>query len=151
LATVWQPYHEQLQGELDRLAHIHGRVVLWDAHSIRSEVPRFFEGRLPDFNFGTANGASCDSQLASRLLAQLLAHHSPESGAPLFTGVLNGRFKGGHITRSYGQPARNIHAIQLELAQCTYMDESWPFTYLPERAAKVQAVLKPLLQTCLDF
>lgn len=142
--ALWQPYHAQLTGELARLRAAHGVAVLWDAHSIRSVVPRFFEGRLPDFNLGTADGASCAPALANRLLAITQAQ-------PGYTAVLNGRFKGGHITRHHGNPARNVHAVQLEMTQCTYMQEAMPFDYLPQRAERVQPTLHALLQTALDW
>ncbi|AVP57604.1 N-formylglutamate deformylase [Pulveribacter suum] len=142
--AVWAPYHAQLRQELDRLRQAHGRVVLWEAHSIRSVLPRFFEGRLPDLNLGTADGKSCDPALARRLLAVAQA-------APDYSSVLNGRFKGGYITRQYGEPARGIHAVQLELTQCSYMQEALPFDYLPREAARVQPVLRQLLQAALDF
>lgn len=143
-AAYWAPYHAQLQAELARLRGLHGRALLWDAHSIRSELPRFFDGKLPDLNLGTADGASCDSVLAQQLLA--VAQQAPEK-----TAVLNGRFKGGYITRHYGQPAQGIHAVQLELAQCTYMQEVLPFDYLPERAHTLQPTLQQLLQIALDW
>ncbi len=143
-AAVWQPYHDQLAAELARIRAAHGVAVLWDAHSIRSVLPRFFEGKLPDLNLGTANGASCAPALAAALLAQA-------QGASGYTSVLNGRFKGGHITRHHGQPAQGIHAVQLEMAQCTYMQEQMPFDYLPERAERVQPVLRAMLETCLAF
>lgn len=142
--AIWQPYHAQLTGELARLRAAHGVAVLWDAHSIRSVVPRFFEGRLPDFNLGTADGASCAPALANRLLAIAQAQ-------PGYTAVLNGRFKGGHITRHHGNPARNVHAVQLEMTQCTYMQEAMPFDYLPEQAERVQPALRAMLQAALDW
>lgn len=142
--ALWQPYHAQLTGELVRLRAAHGVAVLWDAHSIRSVVPRFFKGRLPDFNLGTADGASCDPALANRLLAVAQAQ-------PGYTAVLNGRFKGGHITRHHGNPARNVHAVQLEMTQCTYMQEAMPFDYLPEQAERVQPALRAMLQAALDW
>lgn len=140
----WQPYHDQLRAELERLQRTHGRVVLWDAHSIRSVLPRFFEGQLPDLNLGTADGASCDAGLAQQLL-------QIAQTAPGHTAVLNGRFKGGHITRHYGAPAQGIHAVQLEMTQCSYMQEQMPFDFLPERAARIQPTLQRLLQAALDF
>jgi len=142
--AVWHPYHAQLARELARIRALHGAAVLWDAHSIRSIVPRFFDGRLPDFNLGTADGASCDPALAEAVLAIAKA-------APGYTAVLNGRFKGGHITRHYGQPAKGVHAIQMEMAQCTYMQEQMPFDYLPEAAAQVQPHLQAMLQAVLRF
>ena len=142
--ALWQPYHQQLATELARLQAAHGRVVLWDAHSIRSVVPRFFEGRLPDFNLGSANDTSCDPALAQRLLAIAQA-------APGYSAVLNGRFKGGYITRQYGQPAQGIHAVQLEQTQSSYMQEQMPFAYLPEVAAQVQPHLRAMLAAALAF
>lgn len=141
--AIWRPYHDQLQTELQRLQVRHGRAVLWDAHSIRSMVPRFFDGRLPDLNLGTAGGTSCDPALADGLIR--IAQSS------VYSAVLNGRFKGGHITRHYGQPARGIHAVQLEMAQSIYMDETPPFAYRPERAAQVSPCLRKLLEAALVF
>ena len=141
VATYWQPYHDALAGEIARLRSLHGRVVVWEGHSIRSVVPFLFEGRLPDFNLGTANGASCTPALQQRL-EQVLAAQSE------YTHVTNGRFKGGHITRHYGRPAEGVEAVQLELAQCNYMDEE-SFEYLPDRAERVQALIRQLLQACL--
>ncbi|MBY0411847.1 MAG: N-formylglutamate deformylase [Burkholderiaceae bacterium] len=142
--ALWAPYHAQLRAELDRLRTAHGVAVLWDAHSIRSVLPRFFEGKLPDLNLGTANGTSCDPALAQELLAIAQA-------ATGYSAVLNGRFTGGHITRHYGAPASNIHAVQLEMTQCSYMQEALPFDYLPERATHVQPHLKNMLEAVLRF
>ena len=142
--ALWAPYHRQLRAELDRIHAAHGVAVLWDAHSIRSVLPRFFEGKLPDFNLGTVDGASCDPALAQALLRIA-------QGAPGYTAVLNGRFKGGHITRHYGDPARNIHAVQLEMTQCSYMQEALPFDYLPERAEQVQPHVRRMLEAALGF
>lgn len=138
----WHPYHGQLAAELTRLKSEHGCAMLWDAHSIRSVLPRFFEGRLPDLNLGTANGASCAPGLADELLAMAQT-------APGCSAVLNGRFKGGHITRLYGNPAEGVHAVQLEMTQCVYMDESWPFAYRPEKAALIQPTLQRMLEAVM--
>ncbi len=135
----WQPYHDALRAELDRLRAAHGSVVLWDAHSIASRLPRFFDGKLPDMNLGTADGQSCAPHLQAAVEAVL-------QGQPAFTFVSNGRFKGGHITRHYGAPKSGVHALQLEMCQSTYMDETAPFAYRPDLAAQVQ----PLLQGMLD-
>lgn len=142
--AIWQPYHQQLRAELSRLKAAHGTVVLWDAHSIRSVLPRFFEGRLPDLNLGTANGASCDLELAQKLLGI-------GEAASTYQAVLNGRFKGGHITRQYGRPTDGVHAVQLEMTQCAYMQESMPFDYLPEQATRVQPHLRAMLEAALHF
>ncbi|MDL2355694.1 MAG: N-formylglutamate deformylase [Pseudomonadota bacterium] len=138
LARYWQPYHRQLRAELDRLLALHGKVVLWDAHSIASVVPRFFDGRLPDLNFGTAAGAACAPALADAVIA-------PARADGRYSIALNGRFKGGYITRHYGQPGAGVHAIQLEMCQCLYMNESAPFAYRPDLAAQVQALLRQML------
>jgi N-formylglutamate deformylase len=142
--AIWAPYHAQLAQELARMKAQHGVAALWDAHSIRSVVPRFFEGRLPDLNLGTADGASCAPALAEQLLAI-------GQSAPGYTAVLNGRFKGGHITRQYGKPAQGIHAVQLEMTQRSYMQESWPFDYLPDVAAGVQPHVHKMLEAVLAF
>ncbi|HSV54729.1 MAG TPA: N-formylglutamate deformylase [Burkholderiaceae bacterium] len=142
--AIWHPYHAQLAAELARIQAKHGVAMLWDAHSIRSVLPRFFEGKLPDFNLGTADGASCDPVLAQQLLAIAQA-------APGHTAVLNGRFKGGHITRHYGQPGQGVHAVQLEMTQCSYMQETMPFAYLPEVARRVQPTVRAMLDAVLAF
>ena len=138
----WQPYHDALAAELERLRAQHGRVVLWDAHSIRSEVPMFFAGRLPDFNLGTADGSSATMALQQRLADVLSAQDG-------FTHVVNGRFKGGYITRHYGRPDAGIEAVQLELAQVNYMNED-SFEFLPGRAAAVQALVRRLLEAAIQ-
>jgi N-formylglutamate deformylase len=142
VAAYWQPYHDALAAEIARLRDAHGRVVLWDGHSIRSHVPMLFDGRLPDLNLGTAAGESCDAALRDRLAAILAAE-------PRYSHAVDGRFKGGYITRHYGQPARGVHAVQMEIAQCNYMDED-RFDYLPERAAMLQPVLMRLLAACIE-
>ncbi|HXV07472.1 MAG TPA: N-formylglutamate deformylase [Burkholderiales bacterium] len=139
IERYWRPYHAALQGELGRLRERHARVVLWDAHSIRSAVPRFFAGRLPDLNFGSAAGRACDPRLAALLLETARQH-------PRYASVLDGRFKGGHITRHYGRPAQGVHAIQLELAQRAYMREDYPYSF-DERLA---TALRPALIEMLD-
>ena len=144
LQRYWRPYHDQLRAELDRLLALHGKVVLWDAHSIASTVPRFFDGRLPDLNFGTADGKSCSLELEGSMIQAADAQER-------FTFVFNGSFKGGHITRFYGNPAAGVHAIQLEMCQCLYMNEAPPFDYRPEVAAEVQPLLRRLLGTALDW
>ncbi len=144
VSDYWKPYHDRLAAEIARLRENHERVVLWEGHSIRSHVPRFFEGRLPDFNLGTGGGASCDAGLAARIEAEAAANNA-------FTSVMNGRFKGGYITRQYGQPARGVHAIQLELSQITYMEEDLPFRYLPETAAPTKVLIGRLLEVALEW
>lgn len=137
----WRPYHETLLHELKRIHHAHGRAVLWEGHSIRAELPFLFAGRLPDCNLGTADGHSCRAGTQRRLEA-VLAGQSRHSWA------VNGRFKGGYITRHYGQPMLGIEAVQLELAQSSYMDEE-RVAYDETRAASLQVLLRELLASAL--
>ncbi|WP_146910280.1 N-formylglutamate deformylase [Arenimonas daejeonensis] len=141
VGRYWRPYHQALAQELARLRAEHGRVLLWEGHSIRSVVPFLFEGRLPDLNLGTAAGASCSPALQARLESVLAAQKD-------YTWIANGRFKGGYITRNYGKPAEGVDAVQLEIAQCTYMDED-AGRYAPERAEKLQRLLQALLRAGL--
>ena len=136
---LWRPYHARLAREVERVRAEQGTAILWDAHSIVSVLPRLFEGKLTDFNLGTADNATCDAGLAESLLVALRRH----SG---YTSVLNGRFKGGHITRAFGDPARGVHAIQLEMAECLYMDEASPYTLREERARQVRPILREQLE-----
>jgi N-formylglutamate deformylase len=138
----WRPYHGALAGEIARIKAVHGRAVLWEGHSIRSVVPWLFDGRLPDFNLGTANGASCSADLQRKLVAVLDAQRA-------YSFVVNGRFKGGYITRNFGKPGAGLDAIQLELAQLNYMDED-SFAYDEEKAAQLQKVIRTLLEACLQ-
>ncbi|HBK55211.1 MAG TPA: N-formylglutamate deformylase [Xanthomonadales bacterium] len=141
VATYWQPYHAALADELERLHRLHGRVVLWEGHSIRSECPLLFEGRLPDLNLGCVDGRSCSPALRERLAAVL-------AGQDRFSHVIDGRFKGGYITRHYGQPQRSVEAVQLEIAQCAYMDEA-TFEYREDLAERVRPILLRLFEVCL--
>lgn len=140
----FEPYHAALESLLARAVARHGFVLLYDCHSIRSEVPRLFEGRLPDFNIGTNGGQSCDPSLAQLALESCQA-------AEGYSAVLNGRFKGGWITRHYGRPDENRHAIQMELAQCAYMDEAPPWRYDEAKAARLAAELRRLLERLVDW
>ncbi len=140
----WQPYHACLAEEIGRLRRSHPRIVVWEGHSIRSLVPRFFEGRLPDLNFGTAGGESADPALLAAVLRRAEAFGD-------FTQVANGRFKGGYNTRAYGRPHEGVHAVQLELAQVAYMDEAPPYRYDAERAAPMRALLQALLEEALAW
>lgn len=132
------PYHEALHAEIDRVRARHGHAVVLDGHSIRATVPRFFAGRLPDFNLGTADGASADPSLES-LAARLLGEDRA------FSSVVNGRFKGGWITRHYGRPAENVHAVQMELACRAYMAEEAPFAYDAAKAPAIRMILLAIL------
>jgi N-formylglutamate deformylase len=144
IAEYWQPYHERLQQELDSIRDQYGFAVLLDAHSIASQVPRLFEGRLPDLNLGTFSGQSCAPEL-EHSVAQLL------TTAEGFTSVVNGRFKGGFITRHYGRPEEGIHALQLEIAQACYMDETDPANWRPDRAEPLQRLLQQLTRLLMEW
>jgi N-formylglutamate deformylase len=141
IERYWRPYHAALAEEIARIKSVHGRAALWEGHSIRSVVPFLFDGRLPDFNLGTAAGASCSPALQRRLEAVLAAQKN-------YTFVVNGRFRGGYITRHYADPANGVDAVQLELAQLNYMDED-SFAYRDDLAAPTQALIRRLLETAL--
>jgi len=115
IQDYWEPYHAHIAATLDTLRREYGYALLWDAHSIPSRVPRLFDGELPVLNVGTNDGASCAPDVAAAVSG--VAATSP------FPSVLNGRFKGGYITRHYGDPAQRVDAVQLEIAQRAYMDE----------------------------
>ena len=144
------PYHAALATELQRLRDLHGRVVLYDCHSIRSHVPRLFDGELPQFNIGTNNGVTCDSVLETAVERACAA-----TGRSL---VVNGRFRGGYTTRHHGRPGTGVHAIQMELACRGYLDEpempdetNWPPPFDLARAAPLMADLHAILTACLDW
>ncbi len=147
----FKPYHDLLQEEVTRLRAQHPKVVLYDCHSIRSVIPRLFEGTLPHFNIGTNSGLACAEALTKSVEAHCVA-----SGLEV---VVNGRFKGGSITRLNGKPEAGVHAIQMELACRAYLDEplgpvseqNWPTPYDPAYAGPVRATLRAILDSCLDF
>lgn len=143
-AIYWQPWHDKLQDTLNSMREEFPRVVMWDAHSIRSVLPQFFQGKLPDFSIGTNDGQSCDPELEQRIadLAQQSSH---------FTMVSNGRYKGGYITRHYAAPERGIHTIQMELAQSAYMRETLPWAWESDQAVALQERLKVMLESALLF
>jgi N-formylglutamate deformylase len=145
----FDPYHAALAGEIARLRQKHQRVALFDAHSIRSVVPRLFDGELPVFNLGTNSGASCDPGLRETIGAVLAA-----SGQ---TSIVDGRFKGGWITRAYGRPSEGVEALQLELACRAYIHEperpspgNWPTQIDEKRAAPTRATIKRVLEVILS-
>ncbi|MES2633928.1 MAG: N-formylglutamate deformylase [Pseudomonadota bacterium] len=141
--ACWRPYHDALQGELDRLKAEHGYVLLWDAHSIRSAIPWLFEGVLPGLNIGTANGASADASIAAAVADAASRHVN-------VTHIVNGRFKGGYITRHYGNPASQVHAVQLEMCQNLYMSETAPYGYDESLARSVQPVLSDMMRCAVE-
>jgi N-formylglutamate amidohydrolase len=141
--TYFEPYHAVLAAEITRVKARHGYAILLDGHSIRAEVPRFFAGRLPDLNLGTADGASCDASVAS-VAARVLA------SGDAFTHVVDGRFKGGYVTRHYGRPREHVHALQLEMAQDAYMDEAPPYAWERARAERLARLLERLVMTLAE-
>ena len=138
--AAWHaPYHAALAAQLERVRKKHGVAILFDCHSIRSQIPFLFSGELPDLNLGTNSGQSCAQVLHKAAQRHLAA-------ATGYTHVVNGRFKGGWTTRHYGRPQNGVHAIQLELAQRTYLAaEADPFEYHASKAGQLRAVLGPLL------
>jgi len=139
--TYWRPYHDALAAELGRLRSLHDHVLLWEGHSIASTVPFLFEGDLPELNVGTATGASCRAAVEAAL-------HTALQRQSRFSWVLNGRFKGGYITRHYGRPAEGIDAVQLETAQRAYMVEP-DGGFEPERAVPLQGQVRALIEVAL--
>jgi N-formylglutamate deformylase len=140
----WAPYHDALRDELDRVKAVHGHAVLFDGHSIKARLPWLFEGRLPALNLGTASGTSCATSLRDALAAVL-------AGQSRYDQVVDGRFKGGYITRHYGRPAEQVHAVQLEMVWDCYMDEDTPWGWRADRAAEVTPLLEALLRTMQDW
>lgn len=139
VATYHRPYHQAIATEIKRVKSLHGYALLYDCHSIRSRIPFLFDDQLPDFNIGDNSGASCDGAITTAIAKTC-------ASATAFTSVVNGRFKGGWTTRHYGHPSSNIHAVQMELAQRTYLQsETPPFAYDPDRAAPLRAVLGNVL------
>lgn len=138
-AAYHAPYHATLKAEVKRVRARHGVAVLYDCHSIRSEIPYLFDGTLPDFNIGTNSCTSCDPRVTQTVAAIC-------ESVPGTTTITNGRFKGGWTTRRYGAPAQNIHAIQMELAQSTHLTaEAAPFTLDPAKAATLRHTLGAIL------
>jgi N-formylglutamate deformylase len=138
----WQPYHDTLDAELRRLRARHANVLLWEAHSIASVLPRLFDDKLPDLNIGTQDGRTAHASIQARV--------EQAAADSAFTWVANGRFKGGYITRHFGAPQRGIHAVQLEMCQSTYMSESAPFDYVPALGDQVGRVVHNMVSGALD-
>ena len=139
-----KPYHDALAEQLERVKQRHGGVILYDCHSIRSNIPFLFEGTLPDFNIGSFNGKSCSQQIEHAVQALC-------ASAQGYTHVVNGRFKGGWTTRHYGAPDQGIHAIQMELAQITYMHESAPWQFDSKKSQTLRQTLKKILNQLVDI
>jgi formiminoglutamase len=147
----FEPYHAAVRAEIARLRTLHPAIVVYDCHSIRSQIPRLFGGLLPIFNIGNFGGASCDAQL-THAIEEVCAHSS-------FTRVINGRFQGGYTTRCYGRPLDGVHAVQMEIACRGYLHEpgaevdaaNWPSPWDDAFAAPMRAVLERVLRACIAF
>jgi N-formylglutamate deformylase len=142
IEEYWRPYHNRIATELMALRTAHGRALLWDAHSIASEIPSLFVGVLPEFNFGTRDGASCPRAITDALLDIVVSDGE-------FGSVVNGRFKGGYITAHYGKPAEGVYAVQLELARRAYMNEDLEQVWEAQRARRAQVLIDKLLRKFL--
>lgn len=140
----YEPYHSALFEEIERVRALHGYALLYDCHSIRSNIPRLFDGELPVLNIGTNHGESCARDMEAVVLEACGAQ-------PRYSYVLNGRFRGGWITRHYGRPAENVHALQMELAQRAYMHEHPPWPFDDGRAASIRPILRQVLQSMRDW
>ncbi len=134
----WQPYHGQIAAALEAARRRHGYALLWDAHSIPSRVPRLFDGVLPELNLGTFDGASCAPEIRAAL--------SAAARESRYEGVVDARFKGGYITRHYGRPGNDVHAVQLEVAQRAYMNED-ERRYDAGKAFALRGVIRAMLET----
>ncbi|HEV2509134.1 N-formylglutamate deformylase [Bosea sp. (in: a-proteobacteria)] len=140
--AYFQPYHAALAAEIAHAKAQHGFCLLWDCHSIKSVIPRLFPDTLPTLNLGTNSGASAAPAVETAATAAMAG------GA--FTQVVNGRFKGGWITRHYGQPAEHVHALQMEIALSAYLDdEAAPWAFAPAKAASLQATLSAMIEAAL--
>lgn len=139
------PYHAALEAELNRVKAQHGFAILYDCHSIRGDIPFLFAGTLPDFNIGTNMGSTCDPALADIVVKGCAA-------AQDYSSVLNGRFKGGWTTRHYGRPEQGLHAIQMELAQSTYLaTEAAPWSYEEPKASRLRPHLQQIFTSLADW
>lgn len=142
-ATYFQPYHTALAAEISRVKAEHGYCVLWDCHSIKSVIPRLFEGTLPTLNLGTNSGQSCAPSVEAAAVTAMAGHP--------FTQIANGRFKGGWITRHYGRPFEGVHALQMEIALSAYLsEETAPWTFDATKAASLQTALSAIIAAALD-
>lgn len=141
VAQYWQPYHDALRAEIDRLVDVHGHVLVWEAHSIESTLPMLFEGTLPNLNLGSNAGLAC----APEILAAAVSV-ARDSG---YSWSADGRFKGGYITRHFGDPAHDIHVLQLEMGRCAYMDETAPWAYRQDMAERVRVPLRAMVEGAL--
>jgi N-formylglutamate deformylase len=140
--NYYQPYYRKIESLLAERVAEFGRVLLWDAHSIRRFVPTIQNEPFPDLILGDNDEKSAAPKIIGLALGGLKAgkfgvnHNSP--------------FKGGNITRHFGQPAAGVHALQLEMAKTNYMDDD-ELTFNEPRANEVRDVLRPVFEKLIDF
>lgn len=137
----YAPYHEKIRELLNERIEDFGKVILWDAHSIRYLVPTIREEVFPDMILGDNDETTADQNLIDAALKGL------SSGS--FGVNHNHPFKGGYITRSFGDPKKNIHALQLEMNKILYMDDT-ETKFDSTRANQVRSVLKPTFESLLN-
>lgn len=127
------PYHEKLEELLEQTKQQFGKALLFDAHSIRRVVPGIQKEAFPQLILGDNDGTS-----ASKEVIDAVWNILKDSG---YEATHNTPFKGGQITRSFGKPDDNVHALQLEMAKTNYMDAT-ETEYDGQNAAQIREVLK---------
>ncbi len=135
------PYHHKIEEILADLKKEFGVALLFDAHSIKKNVPGIQKDDFPQVILGDNDETSAHPELIQTAVESL-------SGKS-FNFSHNFPFKGGFITRSFGKPEQNIHALQLEMTKTNYMNDS-ETEYDLERAEKIQQILKITLQNLTD-
>ncbi len=140
LTEYYWPYYNKIQDLLDERLATFGKALLWDAHSIRHFVPTIRKEIFPDMILGNNDETTAHPELIETAL------HGLTSGK--FGVNHNTPFKGGHITRYFGKPEQNIHALQLEMNKILYMDDE-ERNFHEERANEMRAVLKPTFEALI--
>lgn len=141
LNTYYWPYYKEIENQLAQLKSQFGKALLWDAHSIRRFVPTIRKENFPDLILGNNDGLTADQSLIDIALDNLgkdkygLNHNTP--------------FKGGHITRYFGNPSNNIHALQLEMSKDLYMNHDETEFHMA-RANEMRVVLKSCFRGLIE-
>ena len=141
IGQYFNPYHNKIQELLTDLKSRHGKVLLWDCHSIRQLVSTIQKEKFPDLILGDVDGTSASPGLIETVLGVL--DHSTYSVRH------NHPFKGGYITRHFGKPAEHQHALQLEMTKVNYMDDG-EVRYDKVRAGVIQDVLKKVFEKLIE-